>query len=69
MKMFQSKKETLQSDIQELEKSIFCKYQEMADSIKAQKTSLDEKSENNQQTWRRLAQGNRHSNKEGKNKS
>lgn len=45
IKMFQSKKETLQSDIQELEKSIFCKYQEMADSIKAQKTSLDEKSE------------------------
>lgn len=45
MKTFQGKKETLQSDIQELEKSIFCKYQEMADSIKAQKTSLDEKSE------------------------
>lgn len=43
MTTFQTKKETLQSDFEELEKSFFHEYQEMAKSIKVQKVKLDEK--------------------------
>lgn len=44
MMIFRSKIETIQKDVQELKPFIFHKYQEMADSVKAQKTTLDEKS-------------------------
>uniref|UniRef100_A0A8W8MAZ9 B box-type domain-containing protein n=1 Tax=Magallana gigas TaxID=29159 RepID=A0A8W8MAZ9_MAGGI len=45
MTTFQTKKETLQSDIQELDKSIIHKYQEMAKGTKIQKDRLNEKSQ------------------------
>nr|XP_034310189.1 uncharacterized protein LOC117683973 [Crassostrea gigas] len=45
MTTFQTKKETLQSDIQELEKSLIHEYQEMAKSTKIQKDKLNEKAQ------------------------
>lgn len=52
-KNIENKKEVIQRDIQELEKSIYPKYQEIASNIQNQKAAL--KIDNSyQQAWRRL---------------
>lgn len=65
VKALQIKKDALQIDLQELEKTIHPKYKDIASCIPVQKMKEIDNSPG--QTWRRVAHGNRHCHQENEN--